>query len=67
MASVSPLAADAENHRQAITAMSAAFLTRGLTVSMQKSKALVIGKIAEVHASHLRVVTHAVELGTVSA
>ena len=39
------IADDADNLRQAIMAMDAAFLTYGLTVSLQKTKILVGGKL----------------------
>ena len=42
------------NLRQVITAMDAAFLTYGLTISTQKTKVLDVGKEAELHAAGLR-------------
>ena len=65
-ADICVIADDADNLRQAIMAMEAAFLAYGLTVSTQKTKVLVVGKDAEVHAGSLHIPIHGVELERVT-
>ena len=60
------IADNPESLRQAITAMDAAFLTFGLTVSTQKTKILLVGKDAETYASNLHVLVCGTELEVVS-
>ena len=60
------IADDLENLRQAITAMDAAFLTYGLTVSTQKTKVLVVGREAEVRAANLQIPICGAELEVVT-
>ena len=60
------IANNPDNLRQAITAMDAAFLTYGLTVSTQKTKVLVVGKEAEVHAANLQIPIRGAELEVVT-
>ena len=49
-----------------VAAFKFAFLTYGLTVSTQKTKVLVVGKDAEVHARNLHIPIRGVELETVT-
>ena len=60
------IADNPDNLSQAITAMDAAFLTYGLTVSTQKTKILVVGKDAGTHANNLHVLVRDTELEVVS-
>lgn len=60
------IADDADNLTRAITAMDAAFLTYGLTVSTQKTKVLVVGKDAGIQASNLHIHIRDTELEVVT-